>query len=121
MIITRVDTGDKTEYLFRLRSRVGNSGEIDIETCKRGADDRDANFYHDLHGKGTTAVRRLAESHAQLRKFFDAAKVLSVYDVHGRFIRFIEPDEADDDDTSAALETVTEIMEEIADFEGLAE
>jgi hypothetical protein len=66
-----------------------------------------------------TAVRRLAESHAQLRKFFEAAKTLSVYDMHGRFIRFIEPDEADDDGTSTALETVTEIMEEIADFEDL--
>lgn len=115
MLITRVDTGERSEYLFRLTA----GQAISVETVQRGKDDRFANYYTDFDAKGKTAVRRLAESHAQLRRFFDAAKALSVYDNHGRFMRFIEPDEASTDEESAALEQITEIMEEVADFEGL--
>jgi hypothetical protein len=113
-LITRVDTGDKTEYLFQ-KSAVG---DVYVMTCSRGKDDF-ARHYTDLDGRGNTAVRRLAESHAQLRRFFDAVCKLGVYDIHGRLTRIIEPDEIDADEESAAFELVREIMEEVADFEGL--
>lgn len=115
-VLTRVDTGTKSEYIFRTLHHA--SGNVEVLCGPRGVDDRDANFYHEFDGKGTTAVRRLVESHAELRRFFDAARGLAEFDPHGRFVRFIEAHECDTDELEAHRDTVAEIFEAVADVEG---
>lgn len=115
-IIARVNTGAKSEYIFRIMHA---SNSVEVLCCARGADDRDANYYHDFEGKGATAVRRLVESHAELRGFFEAARTLAEFDPHGRFVRFLDTPECDSDELEAARDSVAEIFEAVADFEGL--
>lgn len=115
--ITTVDTGEKSRYLFR--KLMGGGVAVEMES-------RNATGYYptkdiaDFDKAGATAIRRLAESHAELRQFFDAMCKLGIFDHHGRLEGFYSPAEhVLDDERASAWEKVTETFEAIADFEGL--
>jgi hypothetical protein len=113
---TTVDTGDKSEYIFKVRQP---GDHVEIWRNSRGGDDNYARHYADYRGAGTMAVKRLVESHAELRAFFNAMRYLAEFDVHGRLVGFTQPTDCDTDELEAAREKVAEIFEAIADFEGL--
>lgn len=116
-VITRVNTGEKTEYLFRT---FVTGGPIEIETGKRGVDERDSKPYASLEGKGRTAILRLAESHEQLWQLFLRCRALAQFDSHGRFLGFADIDDTrDDDELETAWGELAELFEAVADFQGL--
>ncbi len=116
-ILTRVNTGEKSEYLFRMSH---GAAAIYVELVKRGGDDRDAEPYAEYDGKGRTAIIRLAESHEHLWQLFLATRALANFDTHGRFCGFKElSDICDDSDLTEIWERAAELFEATADYEGL--
>ena len=116
-VLTRVITGEKSEYLFRTMHA---AGAVYVEMVKRGGDDRDADPYCEFDGKGRTAVIRLAESHDQLWQLFLRCLALAKFDPHGRFLGFVDLDEAsDDDELETAWGELAELFEAVAELEGV--
>ena len=116
-ILTRVNTGEKTEYLFRTST---TGGAVYVELVKRGGDERDASPYTEYDGKGRTAIVRLAEAHEQFFRLFLSVRALANFDPHGRFLGFKDLDEVRDEPELMGLwEGLGEVFEATADYEGL--
>lgn len=109
-IIVTVPTGASTEYQFRQTA----TGGVEVWSGSR----RDNEFglghhYCDFDGKGKTAILRLMEDNKKYKEFFEAARKVSITDYHGgRLTGFIERDDADEDDTEAAYELISNMIEE---------
>lgn len=112
----RVPTGEATDYIFKVGAA---SGFVEIQTVGRGTDDRFADHYCDLEGKGKTAVRRLMESHERYAAIVDEALKLANFDGHGRFIGFVELGEIVEPRQQEAWENLSELFEELAEYREL--
>lgn len=105
-----VKTGEKTEY--RLNKMKGGGNVVVVETAARGFDGH-GDFYHQIDGKGGTAIIRLMEEYTELKKFFDAARQISLADLYGgKVTAFTERGDADEGDEEEAWEIVAQMIEE---------
>jgi len=106
----RVPTGRNTDYLFK-----SEAGGVVVSSGQRGCDDRDAQYYHDFHGRGTTAIRRLIEAYDVATRLVEGVRKLAQLDLHGRLLGFAEVGDMDDEQ-QAAFEQVADAIEEMAEL-----